>query len=110
MDKTELNKTVTTALKCVRELNKRMTPPIISDFYYGDIELHPKYLTIWYIFADHHARAEAVADGHTARIREQTLDALREAGYPAEGLDDVVIGFEGDKEIHDGGGYYAYFK
>jgi hypothetical protein len=102
----EVNKTVMMALKCVRELNKRITPPIVSDFYYGDMKM----LHIWYIFADHAARAVAETDGHCARIQQQTLEALREAGFPSHDLDSVQIGFEGDKEIMKGGGYYAYFK
>jgi hypothetical protein len=90
-----------TALKCVRELNKRITPPIVGDFYYKDAHT----LRIWFIFADQRACIEADTVGHCARIQQQTLEALREADYPAGGLNHVEIGFEGDKEIMDGGGY-----
>ncbi|MFN8373094.1 MAG: hypothetical protein U0694_09490 [Anaerolineae bacterium] len=109
MNKAELDKTVTTALKCVREINKRMTPPLMNDLYFGSIEHDPQQLIVCYIFADEQARAEAEAAGHCARITQQTVEALREAGYPAEVLDSIRIAFEGEKEIIDHGGYYAYF-
>jgi hypothetical protein len=109
VDKAELDKIVTTAIKCVREINKRMIPPLVNDLYFGDIHLDARKLIVCYIFADHDARAEAEAAGHCDRIYEQTIDALREAGYPPQVLDNIRISFEGEEEILGHGGYYAYF-
>jgi hypothetical protein len=109
VDKAELDKTVTTALKCVRELNKRITPPLVNDLYFGDIHIDPKKLIVCYIFADQRARAEADAAGHCTRIYQQTLEALRAADYPIQDLESIRISFEGEQEIIKHGGYYAYF-
>jgi hypothetical protein len=109
VDKAELDKTVTTALKCVREINKRIAPPLVNDLYFGDIHIDPRSLIVCYLFADQQARNEADAAGHCTRIHGQTIDALREAGYPVDVLDTIRIKFEGEKEVIEHGGYYAYF-
>lgn len=80
--------------------------------FYGVTGIHPRYLTIWYIFQTEAELERATTMGLTSEIESLTRSELAGRGYPPESVPDLRIGFVSHEDMmrEAGGSYHDYFK
>jgi hypothetical protein len=85
---------------------------LYAHHFYGVTGIHPRYLTIWYIFQTDAELERAIAMGLTSEIESITRSELAGRGYPPETVPDVSIGFVSHEDVmrEAGGSYHDYFK
>ena len=81
--------------------------PVRDHWVYGAVDVSPESLAINFFVTDDATLAAAEASGAAARLRERTLEALREVGYPAT---PHWIGLVSDETVNREGGPLMYFQ
>ena len=81
--------------------------PVRSYWVRGAVDVNPASLAITFHVANDATLADAEASGAAARLRERTLHALRQAGYPAT---PHWIGLVSDESVEREGGPSVYFR
>ncbi len=87
-------------------------PELHSHFFYGASAIHPRHLVTWYLFHTDADWDAAKRSGLTQFIEQRTREELAAAGYPANGVSEMHVGFTTDEDIQreTGGNYWSYFK
>lgn len=85
---------------------------LYAHHFYGVTGIHPRYLTIWYIFHTDAELERATAIGLTSEMESLTRSELAGRGYPPESVPDVHVGFVSHEDIvrEADGSYHQYFK
>ena len=88
------------------------TPELHSHFFYGASAIHPRHLVTWYLFHTDADWDSARHSGLIATIEEYTRKELADAGYPANGIAEIMVSFTSHETIEreTGGDYWEYFK
>jgi hypothetical protein len=87
-------------------------PALHSHFFYGSSAIHPKHLAAWYLFHTDADWEAAKLSGLTNAIEQQTRKELADAGYPLNGVTEMLVCFTSHEDIEreTGGNYWSYFK
>jgi hypothetical protein len=107
--KTNYTVVVERALARVLKLRGNLFPPITNAIFYGALEIHPKYLVVWFAFRDANALKLAEEQGYFQRLQQDMLQALADEGYPIDTLPENRIGFVSEEEVNRAGGPWYYF-
>ena len=81
--------------------------PVRDCWVLGAVDVHPGSLAIIFNVADDATLAALEASGAVARLRERTLDALRQVRYPAVPSSISVVS---DETVNREGGPAVYFR
>jgi secreted Zn-dependent insulinase-like peptidase len=106
----EYNSKVKCALQKVRHEYRHLKPPVVDDQFGGSPHVDPKYLTVYLLFKDDNALAQAEQMGYFDVLRGAVRDALREECYPQASVADVQIEFASRKSLKRNGGFWSYFR
>lgn len=76
---------------------------------YGAFDIHPRHLVFWLCVQSDRERDRLKAD---AELRDRLRQVLVAWSYPAEGRDEVYIGFESQETVDrlSGGNWWHHFK
>ncbi len=68
------------------------TPKIYQHFFYGEFDLQPQYLAVWYLFETNAELESAKSSGYCDELEQATIDNLIALGYPQEAFEITNMG------------------
>lgn len=77
--------------------------------HYGDIDIDPAHLAIWYIFRTEGELSAAQTSDMTEHVAAWTREELTSKKYPRDAVEAVGVSFGSDEGIKDAGGFREYF-
>ena len=89
--RSKLNKIIKKALKQTMTDFKESSPVIYQQFFYGDVDLAPQNLVVWYLFATDKELQIANENGLCDKLTEATIHNLIAEGYPVEAFSETYF-------------------
>lgn len=108
------NRIIKKAVKNTVSAFEGSQPEIFNSLFYGEVDLNPKNLAVWYIFETDKDLRTAKENGLCTEIIKKTVDGLLSLGYPPEVFEAgrTCVSFTSQEDIDKkaDGDFHLYFQ